>query len=153
MIETQGLSKYYGDFIAVENLNITIREGEVVAFLGPNGAGKSTTMKMLTGYLAPSSGTAKICGMEVAHNREKVANRIGYLPENGPLYDEMTPHKLLNFFADARSMDKDTKIERINQVVEQCAISTVLNKPLENSPEVFVNEWAWRMCFSTNQMF
>jgi ABC-2 type transport system ATP-binding protein len=130
MIETQGLSKYYGDFIAVENLNITIREGEVVAFLGPNGAGKSTTMKMLTGYLAPSSGIAKVCGMEVAQNREKVANRIGYLPENGPLYEEMTPQKLLNFFADARSMGRETKIERINQVVEQCAISTVLNKPI-----------------------
>ena len=130
MIETQGLSKYYGDFIAVDVLNITIREGEVVAFLGPNGAGKSTTMKMLTGYLAPSLGTAKICGMEVAHNREKVANRIGYLPENGPLYEEMTPLKLLNFFADARSIDAKTKAVRIEQVVEQCAIGTVLNKPI-----------------------
>ena len=107
MIETQGLSKYYGEFIAVENLNITIREGEVVAFLGPNGAGKSTTMKMLTGYLAPSAGTAKICGMEVAGNRQEVANRIGYLPENGPLYEEMTPRNLLHFFADARSMNND----------------------------------------------
>ena len=130
MIETQGLSKYYGNFIAVEDLNITIHAGEVVAFLGPNGAGKSTTMKMLTGYLAPSSGTAEVCGMEVAQNREKVANRIGYLPENGPLYEEMTPIKLLNFFADARSMNPDTKRQRIDQVVSQCAISTVLNKPI-----------------------
>ena len=98
MIEANGLSKYYGDFIAVEDLNFKIRKGEVVAFLGPNGAGKSTTMKMLTGYLAPSSGVAKVCGMEVANNRELVANRIGYLPENGPLYEEMTPITLLNFF-------------------------------------------------------
>ena len=96
MIEANGLSKYYGDFIAVEDLNFKIRKGEVVAFLGPNGAGKSTTMKMLTGYLAPSSGVAKVCGMEVANNRELVANRIGYLPENGPLYEEMTPITLLN---------------------------------------------------------
>lgn len=130
MIETQGLSKYYGEFIAVENLNITIREGEVVAFLGPNGAGKSTTMKMLTGYLAPSAGTAKICGMEVAGNRQEVANRIGYLPENGPLYEEMTPRNLLHFFADARSMNNELKFKRINEVVEQCAIGTVLNKPI-----------------------
>jgi ABC-2 type transport system ATP-binding protein len=130
MIETQGLSKYYGEFIAVENLNITIRDGEVVAFLGPNGAGKSTTMKMLTGYLAPSAGTAKICGMEVAGNRQEVANRIGYLPENGPLYEEMTPRNLLHFFADARSMNNDLKSKRIDEVVEQCAIGSVLNKPI-----------------------
>ena len=96
MIETEALSKYYGDFIAVENLTFSVRKGEIVAFLGPNGAGKSTTMKMLTGYLAPSAGTAKVCGMEVAQNRDEVANRIGYLPENGPLYEEMTPLSLLN---------------------------------------------------------
>ena len=130
MIEAQGLCKYYGDFIAVEDLNFTIREGEVVAFLGPNGAGKSTTMKMLTGYLAPSLGTAMVCGMEVAQNREKVANRIGYLPENGPLYEEMTPIKLLNFFADARSMESSVKDVRIEKVIDQCNIGTVLNKPI-----------------------
>ena len=130
MIEANGLSKYYGDFIAVEDLNFKIRKGEVVAFLGPNGAGKSTTMKMLTGYLAPSSGVAKVCGMEVANNRELVANRIGYLPENGPLYEEMTPITLLNFFGDARSMDDSTKKDRISEVIEQCALETVLNKPI-----------------------
>jgi len=130
MIEAHGLSKYYGDFIAVEDLNFKIRKGEVVAFLGPNGAGKSTTMKMLTGYLAPSSGVAKVCGMEVANNRELVANRIGYLPENGPLYEEMTPITLLNFFGDARSMDESTKKDRIAEVIEQCALQTVLNKPI-----------------------
>jgi len=130
MIEANGLSKYYGDFIAVEDLNFKIRKGEVVAFLGPNGAGKSTTMKMLTGYLAPSSGVATVCGMEVANNRELVANRIGYLPENGPLYEEMTPITLLNFFGDARSMDESTKKDRIAEVIEQCALQTVLNKPI-----------------------
>ena len=130
MIEVEGLSKYYGDFIAVEDLTFSIRKGEVVAFLGPNGAGKSTTMKMLTGYLAPSSGTAKVCGLEVANNRSIVANRIGYLPENGPLYEDMTPIALLNFFGDARSMDPSTKKERIAKVVEQCALQTVLSKPI-----------------------
>ena len=130
MIEAKGLSKYYGDFIAVEDLTFSIRKGEVVAFLGPNGAGKSTTMKMLTGYLAPSAGVAKVCGMEVANNRSFVANRIGYLPENGPLYEEMTPITLLNFFGDARSMDESTKKDRISEVIEQCALQTVLNKPI-----------------------
>ena len=130
MIETEGLSKYYGDFIAVEDLTFSIKRGEVVAFLGPNGAGKSTTMKMLTGYLAPSTGTAKICGLEVAENRDEVANRIGYLPENGPLYEEMTPISLLNFFADARSIPVAQKESRIEQVLNQCALQTVLNKPI-----------------------
>jgi ABC-2 type transport system ATP-binding protein len=130
MIETEGLSKYYGDFIAVEDLSFSIKRGEVVAFLGPNGAGKSTTMKMLTGYLAPSKGTAKVCGLEVAGNRDEVANRIGYLPENGPLYEEMTPLSLLNFFGDARSIPSSQKASRIEQVIDQCALQTVLNKPI-----------------------
>ncbi|MEC8778090.1 MAG: ABC transporter ATP-binding protein [Verrucomicrobiota bacterium] len=130
MIETEGLSKYYGKFVAVENLSFSIRKGEVVAFLGPNGAGKSTTMKMLTGYLAPSAGTAKVCGMEVAANRDAVANRIGYLPENGPRYEEMTPLGLLHFFGDARGMSASLKNERIEMVVEQCALQTVLNKAI-----------------------
>ena len=85
MIEAKGLCKYYGDFIAVEDLNFTINEGEIVAFLGPNGAGKSTTMKMLTGFLAPSAGTSRICGLEVSENRAEVANRIGYLPKRSPV--------------------------------------------------------------------
>ena len=130
MIEAENLSKYYGEFIAVEDLSFSIAEGEVVAFLGPNGAGKSTTMKMLTGYLAPSSGSARICGVEVAENRAEVANRIGYLPENGPLYEEMTPLSLLNFFGDARGLEIGRKKDRIEAVVDQCALSTVVNKPI-----------------------
>jgi len=130
MIETEGLSKYYGDFIAVEDLSFKIRKGEVVAFLGPNGAGKSTTMKMLTGFLAPSAGNAMVCGLEVASNRREVANRIGYLPENGPLYEEMTPLALLKFFGEARGMDSNTVVERLNIVAEQCSLDTVLNKPI-----------------------
>ncbi|OUU58027.1 MAG: multidrug ABC transporter ATP-binding protein [Verrucomicrobia bacterium TMED60] len=130
MIEAHGLTKEYGRFVAVDDLTFSIRKGEVVAFLGPNGAGKSTTMKMLTGFLAPSKGSAKVCGMEVAGNRDIVANRIGYLPENGPLYEEMTPLGLLHFFGDARGIDSSTKRTRIEQVVGQCALETVLNKPI-----------------------
>jgi ABC-2 type transport system ATP-binding protein len=130
MIEAKGLCKYYGDFIAVEDLNFTINEGEIVAFLGPNGAGKSTTMKMLTGFLAPSAGTSRICGLEVSENREEVANKIGYLPENGPLYEEMTPIGLLNFFGDARGMGKKEKRSRIEKVIDQCDLQTVVTKPI-----------------------
>ena len=104
MIEAQGLSKYYGSFAAIENVSFQVHKGEVVAFLGPNGAGKSTTMKLLTGYLAPSAGQAFIAGHDMATDRLAGAARLGYLPENGPLYPDMTPRGLLNFFADARGL-------------------------------------------------
>ena len=95
MIEAEGLSKYYGDFAAIENVSFKVHQGEVVAFLGPNGAGKSTTMKLLTGYLAPSAGVAKIAGHDMSTDRLAGAARLGYLPENGPLYPDMTPRSLL----------------------------------------------------------
>ena len=104
MIEAVGLSKYYGDFAAVEDVSFSIPQGQVVAFLGPNGAGKSTTMKLLTGYLAPSRGVARIAGHDMATDRLAGSARLGYLPENGPLYPDMTPRSLLEFFADARGM-------------------------------------------------
>ena len=93
----------------------------MVAFLGPNGAGKSTTMKLLTGYLAPSTGTARIAGHDMATDRLAGAARLGYLPENGPLYPDMTPRSLLEFFADARGLTGARKRERIEAVVDQCA--------------------------------
>ncbi|MGD0784088.1 MAG: ATP-binding cassette domain-containing protein, partial [Candidatus Aminicenantales bacterium] len=104
MIEAEGLSKFYGSFAAVRGVTFQVRQGEVVAFLGPNGAGKSTTMKLLTGYLAPSAGTARIAGHDMASDRLAGSGRLGYLPENGPLYPDMTPRALLSFFADARGL-------------------------------------------------
>ena len=86
MIEAVGLSKYYGDFAAIDDISFQVKQGEVVAFLGPNGAGKSTTMKLLTGYLAPSKGQALIAGHDMAVDRIAGSTRLGYLPENGPLY-------------------------------------------------------------------
>ena len=91
MIEAQGLSKYYGPFVAIEDISFSIPEGQIVAFLGPNGAGKSTTMRILTGYLAASDGTALIGGLNVHQKRLEAARILGYLPENGPLYLDMTP--------------------------------------------------------------
>lgn len=130
MIEAVGLSKYYGRFTAVEGLNFTIGKGEVVAFLGPNGAGKSTTMKLLTGYLAPSAGAARICGQDVTTDRLVIANRVGYLPENGPLYTEMTPMALLNFFAEVRGLEGSERSDRINKVINDCAITDVIHKAI-----------------------
>src|SRR5881628_714343 len=104
MIEAVGLGKFYGDFAAIRNVSFLVSKGQVAAFLGPNGAGKSTTMKILTGYLAPSAGTARVAGMDVANQRLEAAARIGYLPENGPLYPEMTPLGLLKFLGEARGL-------------------------------------------------
>src|SRR5205823_13773187 len=104
MIEAVGLSKYYGVFAAARDVTFTVNKGELVAFLGPNGAGKSTTMKMLTGYLAPSQGIGRIAGHDMSTDRLAGSSRLGYLPENGPLYPDETPHSLLEFFADARGM-------------------------------------------------
>ena len=130
MIEAEGLSKYYGNFAAVENVTFKIAQGEVVAFLGPNGAGKSTTMKLLTGYLAPSSGMARIAGHDMATDRLAGATRLGYLPENGPLYPDMTPRQLLEFFADARGLRNAHRRERIEAVVELCSLRSVIGKPI-----------------------
>ena len=99
MIEAIGLSKFYGPFAAAREVTFSVSEGELVAFLGPNGAGKSTTMKMLTGYIAASEGEARIAGHNMMEDRIAGSRRLGYLPENGPLYPEMTPMSMLDFFA------------------------------------------------------
>jgi ABC-2 type transport system ATP-binding protein len=130
MIEAQGLSKYYGDFGAVKDVSFKVFQGEVVAFLGPNGAGKTTTMRLLTGYLAPSAGTARIAGHDMATDRVAGSAHLGYLPENGPLYPDMTPRSLLRFFADARGLSSQQKRQRIEAVVELCGLASVIGKPI-----------------------
>jgi len=130
MIEAIGLSKFYGEFAASRNVNFKIHRGEVVAFLGPNGAGKSTTMKLLTGYLAPSEGIAKIAGYNMSSQRIQGLRNLGYLPENGPLYLDMTPHSLLSFFADARGMSRSRRNDRIEAVVDLCDLSSVIYKAI-----------------------
>jgi ABC-2 type transport system ATP-binding protein len=131
MIEADGLSKFYGDFAATREVTFTIKKGEVAAFLGPNGAGKSTTMKLLTGYLSPSAGTARIAGHDMGTDRLAGAERLGYLPENGPLYPDMTPRSLLEFFARARGMSPARRRDRFDAVVELCHLASVIGKPIE----------------------
>ncbi|MEK6236003.1 MAG: ABC transporter ATP-binding protein [Planctomycetales bacterium] len=130
MIEAEGLSKFYGNFAATQDVTFQIPQGQVVAFLGPNGGGKSTTMKLLTGYLHPSRGVARIGGHNMANDRIAGARRLGYLPENGPLYPDMTPTSLLNFFADARGLFGPRRRRRLDAVISQCALSSVLGKPI-----------------------
>lgn len=130
MIEAEGLTKYYGPFVATENISFSIPQGQIVAFLGPNGAGKTTTMKMLTGYLAPSAGSARIAGLDIHKERIEASKRLGYLPENGPLYLDMTPLELLEFFGEARELAPAMLKERIGEVREFCALHQVMEKPI-----------------------
>ena len=129
-IEAVKLSKFYGNFAAIHDVSFQVPRGQVAAFLGPNGAGKSTTLKIITGFLRASSGTARIAGLDIRAHRIKAAAKVGYLPENGPLYPEMTPLELLRFFGEARGMLDGRLAARIDAVVSQCHLEVVIEKPI-----------------------
>lgn len=130
MIEAEGLCKFYGPFAAVNEVSFTVPRKQVCAFLGPNGAGKSTTMKLLTGFLAPTRGTVRIASHDMESDRIAGSQHIGYLPENGPLYDEMTPRGALSYLAGARGLSAVQKKDRIAFVVEKCNLEEVWSKPI-----------------------
>lgn len=130
MIEAQGLSKFYGPFAAVQNVSFSVPKGQVCAFLGPNGAGKSTTMKMLTGFLAPTEGSARLAGFDVSTERLLASEYLGYLPENGPLYLEMTPSAILQFLGKTRGMSGARLKDRLAYVADKCSLSGVWGKPI-----------------------
>lgn len=130
MIYAHNLTKIYGRFIATENVSFRISRGEIACFLGPNGAGKSTTMKMLTGFLAPTSGCASIAGFDMCSERIAGARKLGYLPENSPLYPDMTPESLLRFFAELRQIPKKERKKRIDSVVDLCELQSVFRRPI-----------------------
>lgn len=130
MIEAQGLCKYYGPFAAIRDVTFSIPRRQVCGLLGPNGAGKSTTMKLLTGFLAPTSGHVRIAGFDMEKSRIKGSEQIGYLPENGPLYDEMTPHSALRYLARARGLSASLARQRMDYVSQACDLGEVWNKPI-----------------------
>jgi ABC-type multidrug transport system ATPase subunit len=128
MIEVSHLSKSYGDYAAVSDVTFSAAKGEIVGFLGPNGAGKTTTIRMLATYLPPSAGRASIAGYDIVSQSDEVRRRIGYLPENPPLYPEMTVREYLSFIADIKGVPRSQKAERIDQVMERCFVADVRNK-------------------------
>ena len=130
MIQAQGLCKFYGPFAAIKDVTFSVPRCQVCAFLGPNGAGKSTTMKLLTGFLAPTRGEVKIAGFDMSEDRIEASEHIGYLPENGPLYDEMTPRGALKYLAGARGLTSRKRRERMEFVAEKCNLQEVWNKPI-----------------------
>lgn len=129
-IEARGISRSFGAVQALRGVSFSIPAGQLVAFLGPNGAGKSTAMRVLTGALSPNEGRAFISGIDVADDRLAAARRLGYLPENGPLYPDMTPVDLLKFMARVRGMDAGRTRGRLGQVIEQCRLGAVVGRPI-----------------------
>jgi len=131
MLEIRHLVKSFGPLVAVDDVSFTVPQGEVLGFLGPNGAGKSTTMKMITGFLAPTAGTAIICGYDIATRPIAAKRHIGYLPEGAPAYPDMTPDDFLGFIAHIRGFSGAEATRRIGRVVEMIRIAEVMHQPIE----------------------
>jgi len=132
MIEVRNLVKHYGSIRAVEGVSFSVKRGDILGFLGPNGAGKSTTMKMITGYLPPTSGTAVVDGFDVREAPLEVKTRIGYLPESSPSYHEMTVEEFLDFIAQVRRVGNSAaRKQRVGEIVELCQLGDVRRQVIE----------------------
>ena len=131
MVVLDRLSKHFGPVQAVREVSFTVSRGEVLGFLGPNGAGKTTTMRMITGFVPPSSGTARVLGFEVTEAPLEVKRRVGYLPEGAPLYGDMTVLGFLNFVAEVRGFTGGARDRRVAAAVERTALGEVLYQPIE----------------------
>ena len=131
------LTKRFGPLTAVDGVSFELKRGEVLGFLGPNGAGKSTTMRMITGYLPPTSGRVTVCGLDLAKAPIEVRRRIGYLPEGAPAYGDMTPLGLLRFAAALRGFGAAAQRERIDAMVDLLELKSVLRKPVETLSKGF----------------
>ncbi len=125
LLEASGLTKYYGDLRAVSDVTFSLERGEIVGLLGPNGAGKSTTMRMLTSFLPPSSGTITIAGYDVGRSPLQVRRHIGYMPENNPLYAEMRCDEYLQFRAELKGLPRRTRTDRMKRCMELCGIADI----------------------------
>jgi len=140
-VDVRGLTKRFGPgsggILAVDGVTLSVRAGEVLGFLGPNGAGKSTTMKMLTGYLSPTAGTARICGIDVTRDPIGAKSRIGYLPEGAPAYADMTASGFLSFIASVRGYRGAEKKRRVALAVERTNLGGVLAQPIETLSKGF----------------
>ena len=130
MIQIENLSKSYGEIVALEDISVSIGRGKVIGLLGPNGAGKTTMMKILVGYLIPDAGSVSVAGIDVLQQPRAVQERIGYLPENAPVYGEMLVQEYLAFVAEMRGLDGDRARRRIGEAAEQCAVQHVLTRTI-----------------------
>lgn len=144
MIKVQDLAKVFGAKRAVNGISFSVERGEVLGFLGPNGAGKSTTMRMLTGFISPTSGSVTVGGFDIVENPIPAKKLIGYLPENAPAYTDMTVEGFLNFCAEIRGLHGDMKMKAVNRAVEMCFLESVLHQ----SVDTLSKGYRHRTCFA-----
>ena len=137
MIKTERLSKRYDTLTAVDDVSFEVHPGEVLGFLGPNGAGKTTTMRMLAGFISPTSGTASICGHDITTDTLAAKGSIGYLPEGAPLYGEMTVQSFLEFIAGLRALSDSARARRLEYVIGRLQLATVLEQTIETLSKGF----------------
>ena len=130
MIQVQNLTKKFNDITAVNEASFEVRDGEVLGFLGPNAAGKTTTMRVITGFLAPTKGTVKIDELDVREQSLQIRRKIGYLPESVPLYDDMKVYEYLKFISEVRGVDGNKIKERIKEMIEDCGLEKVIRQQI-----------------------
>ena len=130
MIQVQNLTKKFNDITAVNEASFEVRDGEVLGFLGPNAAGKTTTMRVITGFLAPTKGTVKVDDLDVREDSLKIRRKIGYLPESVPLYDDMKVYEYLKFISEVRGVDGNKIKERIKEMIEDCGLEKVIRQQI-----------------------
>lgn len=131
LLQVDGLKKMFGRRAAVDGVGFSLDVGEIVGFLGPNGAGKTTTMRMIAGYLEPDEGVAKIFNIDVAQDRRRAQERVGYLPEGAPLYGEMTPWSFLRFVAEARGMNRDNARHAVRRAAQDARLGDTIDRPID----------------------
>ncbi|MBN2430766.1 MAG: ATP-binding cassette domain-containing protein [Acidobacteria bacterium] len=130
MISVENLSKYYGHLCAVDQINFSVERGEIVGLLGPNGAGKTTTLRMLTGYMKPTSGDIHIMNLDIHQDALQIKKLMGYLPESAPLYREMLVLDYLDYVASIREISPDEKLARIRHLANVCGLNEVMHRPI-----------------------
>lgn len=132
MIEVKNITKKYGNFTAVDNINFKIEEGEIIGLLGPNGAGKSTTMNMITGYIEPTEGEIIVNGYDISKKPKKAKAQIGYMPEGVPLYSDLTVKEFVTYMAELKKVDRKTRKEKVEKIIEQTGLKDVEKKLTRN---------------------
>jgi ABC-2 type transport system ATP-binding protein len=130
MIHVESLTKYYDDLCAVDHITFDIQKGEILGLLGPNGAGKTTTLRMLTGFLRPTSGSVHVKDYNINEHRLEIKKLLGYLPESAPLYHEMLVYDYLDYIADIRELGGDKKLARIRHIADLCVLNGVMHQPI-----------------------
>jgi len=144
MIEVKNLTKQFGNHLAVDDISFAVEKGEILGFLGPNGAGKSTTMRMVTGFFPPTRGTAVIGGSDILTQSIAARRKIGYLPENAPVYPDMTVSRYLDFCAEIRGFSGATKVQRVGETVERCFLTGVRHQAVHTLSKGYKQ----RVCFA-----